>query len=94
MGKAEELVFGPASEELWAEVERVILTHYSSPDLDAAPALYSSIIAHFIERPPVWPMLVAPPGFMKTCTSGPTVRSHGRCSHPANVYQRSDHNWG
>lgn len=66
MGKAEELVFGRASEELWAEVERVILTHYSSPDLDAARALYGSIAAHRIEGPPVWPMLVAPPGSMKT----------------------------
>jgi hypothetical protein len=66
MSKVEELVFGSASKDLWTDVERVIKTHYYAPDLKAARALYSSIMAHNLEGPPVWPMLVAPPGSMKT----------------------------
>jgi len=55
-----------ASEKLMAEVEKVILRHYYKPDLQATRALCAAIMAHYLEGPPVWPMLVAPPGSMKT----------------------------
>ena len=50
----------------WEAVEAAILTHHHKPDLEAARILYSGVAAHWLEGAPVWPMLVGPPGSMKT----------------------------
>lgn len=55
-----------ASEKTWSDVEDVIKKHYYQPDVQAARALYSAIAAHALKGPQVWPMLIAPPGSMKT----------------------------
>ena len=51
---------------LWKNVESTLKTHYHEPDLAAALAFYSCIAAHGLDGQPVWPMLVGPPGSMKT----------------------------
>jgi hypothetical protein len=50
----------------WQKVEEVLLTHYHAPDIEAARALYSAFAAHQLSGSPVWPMIVAPPGSLKT----------------------------
>jgi hypothetical protein len=50
----------------WEGVEVAILKHHHKPDLQAARILYSAVAAHCLPGAPVWPMLVAPPGSMKT----------------------------
>ncbi len=50
----------------WPRVEQVLQAHYSEPDLQAARAVYSAVAAHRLSGASVWPMLVAPPGSMKT----------------------------
>ena len=50
----------------WRDVESALVAHYHSPDLQAARALYAAIAAHRLKGQPVWPMIVAPPGSMKT----------------------------
>jgi hypothetical protein len=50
----------------WKEVEDALLEHHHKPDLEAARALCGAIAAHGLKGAPVWPMLVAPPGSMKT----------------------------
>ena len=50
----------------WAAVEDVLRKHHHQPDLDAARALCGAVAAHNLPGAPVWPMLVAPPGSMKT----------------------------
>lgn len=50
----------------WEAVVASLLAHHHEPDLQAARALYSALAAHRLPRQPVWPMLVAPPGSMKT----------------------------
>jgi hypothetical protein len=50
----------------WQKVEAALLSHYFEPDLQAARAFYSAIAAHRLTGQPVWPMLVGPPGSMKT----------------------------
>ena len=50
----------------WKKVEGVLLSHYHSPDLEAARVLYSAFAAHRLSGAAVWPMIVAPPGSMKT----------------------------
>lgn len=52
--------------ELWRAVERALLKHLYEPDLQAARGLYAGLAAHHLSGQPVWPMLVAPPGSMKT----------------------------
>ena len=56
----------PREGGLWSTVERVLLAHHHEPDLQAARALYSALAAHRLAGQPVWPMLVAPQGSMKT----------------------------
>ena len=52
---------------LWSELERVLLVHYYEPkELQGAQALCAAIAAHKLRGQPVWPMVVAPPGSMKT----------------------------
>jgi len=52
--------------QAWAKVERALLTHCHKPDLDGARALYAAVAAHRLPGQPVWAMLVAPPGSVKT----------------------------
>jgi len=51
---------------LWEGVEAALRKHYYEPDLQAARGLYAALAAHGLKGQPVWPMLVAPPGSMKT----------------------------
>jgi hypothetical protein len=51
---------------LWTKVESVLLKHYYGPDLEAARIVYACVAAHKLPGAPVWPMIVAPPGSMKT----------------------------
>jgi hypothetical protein len=53
-------------QSVWQEAENTLQRHYHQPDLQAARALYASIAAHRLTGQPVWPMLVGPPGSMKT----------------------------
>ena len=50
----------------WEQVEAALLAHHHQPDLDAARLLYAAVAAHRLKGQPVWSMLVAPPGSMKT----------------------------
>jgi hypothetical protein len=52
--------------EAWRGVERVLKEHYHQPDVQAARAIYSAVAAHMLAGPAVWPMIVGPPGSMKT----------------------------
>src|SRR5262245_8214620 len=50
----------------WDEVVRVLQNNFHNPDIQAARAIYSAVAAHALKGQPVWPMVVAPPGSMKT----------------------------
>src|SRR5580704_11373443 len=51
----------------WEAVESTLRKHYYNPDIQAARAVYAAAaIHHYGVRPPVWLMLIAPPGSMKT----------------------------
>jgi hypothetical protein len=50
----------------WEKVESALQAHHYEPDLQAARVLYAALAAHRLAGQPVWPMLVAPPGSMKT----------------------------
>jgi hypothetical protein len=52
--------------KFWEAVDVALGAHHHEPDLQAARALYSALAAHRLPGQPVWPMLVAPPGSMKT----------------------------
>ena len=53
-------------------VEPIVRTHFFRPDLTAMRAVYAAIAAHDLNTgPPVWPMLVTPPGSAKTTTFEP-----------------------
>jgi hypothetical protein len=56
----------PVLDSAWQDVESTLYDHYYEPDVEAARALYSAIAAHYLPGPAVWPMIVAPPGSMKT----------------------------
>ena len=53
--------FGP-----WDSLQAVLQAHYHQPDLEAVRVLYSAVAAHRLPGQPVWLILVAPPGSMKT----------------------------
>lgn len=53
-------------EFLWDEVEAALLAHYCEPDLEAVRVVLSAVAAHMLPGPPVWMMLVGPPGTLKT----------------------------
>jgi len=57
---------GITSAGRWQTVQDVLLTHYHAPDIEAARAVYSAFAAHRLSGSPVWPMIVAPPGSLKT----------------------------
>ncbi len=50
----------------WESLQAVLLTHYHEPDLEAARTIFAAVVAHRLTGQPVWLMLVAPPGSMKT----------------------------
>ena len=50
----------------WDALQAVLLAHYHEPDLEAVRALFAAVAAHHLPGQPVWLMLVAPPGSMKT----------------------------
>jgi hypothetical protein len=50
-------------EDHWAGVEAALEKHHHQPHLSAARVLYA---AHRLDGATVWPMLVAPPGSLKT----------------------------
>lgn len=51
----------------WPEVERVLLSKFHEPDIEAAKVLFACVAAHKIEtHPPAWLLMIAPPGSMKT----------------------------
>jgi hypothetical protein len=52
--------------DAWLEVETALRDHFFEPDVEAARAFYAALAAHHLDGQPVWPMLVAPPGNMKT----------------------------
>ena len=54
------------ADSAWEKVKQALLTHFHRPDIEAARALYSGFAAHRLSGPPVWPMIVAPPGSLKT----------------------------
>jgi hypothetical protein len=55
-----------AESDAWTPVELVLREHSYNPDLQGARALYASIAAHRLDGQPVWTMVVAPPGSLKT----------------------------
>jgi hypothetical protein len=55
-----------AARKMWVAVQDALLRHHYRPDLQGARGLYAAIAAHRLPGQPVWPMLVAPPGSMKT----------------------------
>ncbi len=55
-----------AIDEAWAFVDVALTDHFHNPDVEAARAFYAAVAAHDLPGQPVWPMLVAPPGNMKT----------------------------
>jgi hypothetical protein len=50
----------------WNKVVKVLQENYHNPDIQAVRAVYSAFAAHRLSGQPVWLMLVAPPGSMKT----------------------------
>jgi hypothetical protein len=54
------------SDSPWQRIENILRKHHHQPDTEAARILYSAVAAHRLEGVPVWPMLVAPPGSLKT----------------------------
>ena len=52
--------------EPWANVVRVMRTHFHEPDVQGARAVYAAVAAHRLKGQPVRPMIVAPPGSLKT----------------------------
>ncbi len=51
----------------WRRVEQVILDNFHKPDIQAIMATLACAAAHRVrEFPPAWPLLIAPPGSMKT----------------------------
>jgi hypothetical protein len=59
-----------ASQDLlarWQAVEAALRAHFENPDIEAAQILFACVAAHRItDYPPVWDMLIAPSGSMKT----------------------------
>jgi hypothetical protein len=54
------------SAQAWKDLCQVLESHFHHPDIEAVRAVYSSVAAHGLIGPLVWPMAVAPPGSMKT----------------------------
>jgi hypothetical protein len=58
----------PVERELaWSQVEIVLRNNFLNPDFDAVKMVCAALAAHKLEEyPPVWPLLIAPSGSMKT----------------------------
>lgn len=51
----------------WQVVEAALRAHFEKPDIQAAQILLACVAAHrIVDHPPVWAMLIAPSGSMKT----------------------------
>lgn len=53
-------------QEAWDSLVEVVNKHFDKPDVDAIRGVYSAVAAHGLSGQLVWPMVVAPPGSMKT----------------------------
>ena len=58
------------SQDRWDRVVTVLRTHYHEPDVQGARVVYAAVAAHRLAGQPVWAMVVAPPGSLKTETLG------------------------
>src|SRR4051812_3928383 len=61
----------------WECMSSALLEYFYEPDLDAVRATYAAIAAHPLSGQPVWPMIVAPAGSMKTTTLQPIEQFDG-----------------
>src|ERR1039457_6283899 len=50
----------------WQQIEKIYAKHFYRPDMQAVRAVYAGFAAHQLTGQPVWPMLVGPPGSLKT----------------------------
>ena len=58
---------GPLAESgPWELLQAVLQAHCHEPDLEAVRVLFAAVAAHRLPGQPVWLMLVAPPGSLKT----------------------------
>jgi hypothetical protein len=57
---------GLSTRHPWNFVEGAAYRWLYKPDLQAARILYAAVAAHKLDGTPVWPMIVAPPGSVKT----------------------------
>ena len=55
-----------ASTATWQHVCAVFTRHFDNPDMQAVRAVYACFVAHGLTGQPVWPLLVGPPGSLKT----------------------------
>lgn len=68
-GVIEQPATGPQRDEHgseWDEVVRTLGKHFHESDIEAARVLYAAVAAHDLKGQPVWLMLIAPPGSMKS----------------------------
>ena len=56
----------PAESGPWESLKSVLQEHHHQPDFEAVRVVYSAVAAHRLSGQPVWLMLVASPGSMKT----------------------------
>src|SRR5579863_3653749 len=57
---------GSMANRAFQKIVAVLREHHFRPDIQAARGLYAAVAAHRLPGQPVWPMLVAPPGSLKT----------------------------
>ncbi len=51
----------------WLPFEEALRRHFQDPEIEGVKILCASVAAHYIrDYPPVWPLLIAPSGSMKT----------------------------
>lgn len=60
------LLLSPQRDDPFDGVAEVLRQHCHQPDIEGARALYAAVAAHRLAGPPVWAMIVAPPGSFKT----------------------------
>lgn len=56
----------PSAAGNWQSVVKVFKRHFDKPDIQAIKAVYASFAAHSLQGQPVWPLLVGPPGSLKS----------------------------
>jgi hypothetical protein len=62
------------SGERWGLLEDLMNGYFFNPDLEAVLAVYATVAAHWMPGPPVWLMIVAPPGSAKTSVLAPLAK--------------------